>query len=130
MARHLAHALPHGIIGVAGDSPVSHAIRHDLVMRVRFIGDEPHSDVTIRHYPYKPIISVNHRKRAEIPIAHQPGCVSDPIVRINCDYIARHQVARAHIVGGVAGPPVFPLTLASLGFILIPASPPLGFFVT
>src|SRR5262245_33747996 len=129
MARHLAQAFPDGILGMAGESPVGHTVGHDRGARVRFVGHEPHRDVTVRYHSYEATFLVNYRKRTEIIIAHQPRRVSDPVFGINRDHIARHQVARAHVVDYVTGTPIISLPPAPLVFIIISAAPPLGLLV-
>src|SRR5215510_80064 len=123
MARHLAHAFPDGILGVAGESPVGHTVDHNRGARVRFVGHEPHRDVTVRYHSYEATFLVDYRKRAEIIIAHQARRVSDPVFGVNRDRIARHQVARAHVVDCVSGTPIISLPPAPLVFIIISAAP-------
>src|SRR5262245_13652672 len=130
MARHLAHAFPGGILGVAGESPVGHTVDHNRGARVRFVGHEPHRDVTVRYHSYEAAFLVDYRKRPEIIITHQPRRVSDTVFGINCDHIARHQFARAYVVDGVSGTPIISLPPAPLVFIIISAAaPPFGLLV-
>src|SRR5262249_29279462 len=64
-----------------------------------------------------------------VPIAHQAGRISDSIIGVNRENVAGHQIASAQVIDGVAGPPVFSLTLTSLGIIFIPATSSLGLFI-
>jgi hypothetical protein len=130
MARHLPQAFPDGIVGVTGESSVGHKIGYNCVVRVRFIRYETHGNVAIRQYPNEAAFRINYRKRAEVVIAHQARRITDPILGVNRDHVARHQVACAHVIHGVPGTPVISLSPASLVFILIPAAPPIGVFIT
>jgi hypothetical protein len=114
MTGHLPHATKDRIIGMAGKGITSHRLLHPRPPRFYPACGDSHSNVAIGHHADEPPLTVHHGERSTIAFAHQPRRALNGIVRMNGNYVARHDLMCAQIFQVILGTRVSALTLTLL----------------
>jgi hypothetical protein len=97
VAGHLPHALLYGIIDVAGEYLVRHAIFYSLAANISATRDQPYRDVAVGYHADYSTVAFNDRNRPAIAISHHSSRMLDRVIRVRCDDIARHHIDCANL---------------------------------
>jgi hypothetical protein len=119
VARHAPHTILERVIFVASIESFAHALAYPGMARVYATGNDPERDVTIGHYPYQTVVTIDDWQYSTIASTHQTRCALDGLPGINSYYAKRHHISRAHIIQVVLRTSIVSLTVTlSIGLLV------------